>query len=328
MLRRVLLALCVLTVASWAAPAGAQEAPSTTAVEVPTSAPTTDTTDPSATFTKALGPFLPILVVVGALGLIAPAAAGQVRKRRSARSKRTRSYGKAARPKSVRRYAAPVPVTVTPLPRPPTVATDPYLRAAGTSAGIRAALLEAESASLAARAAECATEAAFWRKGELGEQLVARALEALHGATWRVLHDLVIGSRGANVDHLVIGPSGVFTINTKNVSGPVWVAERALLVAGTKHSEFLPKAVNEAANVSTMLSRAVGAHVDVTPAIVFVDCELTVKAMPTDVAVLGIEQLARWLKSRPTVFTSEQVNALGSAAAQPQTWMAGARGNR
>ena len=144
------------------------------------------------------------------------------------------------------------------------------------------------------------------------------ALEALHGATWRVLHDLVIGSRGANVDHLVIGPSGVFTINTKNVSGPVWVAERALLVAGTKHSEFLPKAVNEAANVSTMLSRAVGTHVDVTPAIVFVDSELTVKAMPTDVTVLGIEQLARWLKSRPTVFTSEQVNALGSAAAQPQ----------
>ena len=50
--------------------------------------------------------------------------------------------------------------------------------------------------------------------------------------------------------------------------------------------------------------------------------------MPVDVTVLGIEQLARWLKSRPTVFTSEQVNALGTAAAQPETWMAGARGNR
>ena len=138
----------------------------------------------------------------------------------------------------------------------------------------------------------------------------------------------MIGSRGANVDHLVIGPGGVFTINTKNVSGPVWVAERTLLVAGTKHSEFLPKAVNEAANVSTMLSRAVGVHVDVSPAIVFVDSELTVKAMPTDVTVLGIEHLARWLKSRPTIFTSEQVNALGSASAQPATWMAGSRGNR
>ena len=104
------------------------------------------------------------------------------------------------------------------------------------------------------------------------------ALEALHGTTWRVLHDLVIGSRGANVDHLVIGPGGVFTINTKNVSGSVWVAERALLIGGTKHSEFLPKAVNEAAHVSSRLSRAVGAHVDVSPAIVFVDSELTVKA--------------------------------------------------
>jgi len=34
--------------------------------------------------------------------------------------------------------------------------------------------------------------------------------------------------RGVNVDHLVIGPGGVFSLNAKNVKGSVWVADRTL----------------------------------------------------------------------------------------------------
>ncbi len=41
-----------------------------------------------------------------------------------------------------------------------------------------------------------------------------------HG--WRVIHDASLG-RG-NVDHIVIGPAGVFTIETKSHPGPVRVA--------------------------------------------------------------------------------------------------------
>ena len=51
-----------------------------------------------------------------------------------------------------------------------------------------------------------------WQHGAAGERLVARRLRRLP-RTWTVLHDIDRG-RG-NIDHIAIGPHGVFTIETK-----------------------------------------------------------------------------------------------------------------
>ena len=40
-----------------------------------------------------------------------------------------------------------------------------------------------------------------------------------HG--WAVLHDLAVPDSAANVDHLVIGPSGVFVIDSKQWTGSI-----------------------------------------------------------------------------------------------------------
>lgn len=77
------------------------------------------------------------------------------------------------------------------------------------------------------------TDERAWRRGADGEERMGRILERLPRG-WHVFHDLTIGSRGANIDHLVIGPAGVFTVNTKNLAGSVWVASRALLHNGRK----------------------------------------------------------------------------------------------
>ena len=39
------------------------------------------------------------------------------------------------------------------------------------------------------------------------------------GKGWHVLHSVPVGDRGADIDHVVIGPAGVFTLNTKNHTG-------------------------------------------------------------------------------------------------------------
>ena len=46
-------------------------------------------------------------------------------------------------------------------------------------------------------------------------------LDQLDHARWRVIHDATLG-RG-NVDHIAIGPPGVFTIETKSHPGPIRV---------------------------------------------------------------------------------------------------------
>lgn len=54
-----------------------------------------------------------------------------------------------------------------------------------------------------------------WRKGAVGEEKTERWLRKLP-SEFIVLHDLAIPGSKANVDHLVLGPSGAFVIDSKN----------------------------------------------------------------------------------------------------------------
>jgi hypothetical protein len=64
-------------------------------------------------------------------------------------------------------------------------------------------------------------EASAWRKGARGERRTARRLRRLVRRGYVVFHDLAMpGSRG-NIDHLLIGPTGVFVIDSKQYTGRV-----------------------------------------------------------------------------------------------------------
>jgi hypothetical protein len=60
-----------------------------------------------------------------------------------------------------------------------------------------------------------------WRRGAAGERRTARLLERLTGEGYVVFHDLAVPGSAANVDHLVIGPTGVFVIDSKQWTGSV-----------------------------------------------------------------------------------------------------------
>jgi Nuclease-related domain len=62
-------------------------------------------------------------------------------------------------------------------------------------------------------------DAVAWRRGAAGERRTARLLSPLDRQGWTVLHDLAIPSSRANIDHLVIGPGGVFVIDSKHYRG-------------------------------------------------------------------------------------------------------------
>jgi Nuclease-related domain len=66
------------------------------------------------------------------------------------------------------------------------------------------------------------TQARSWRRGAHGERRTARLLDRLTRDGYVVLHDLAVpGNTSANVDHLVIGPTGLFVIDTKQWTGSV-----------------------------------------------------------------------------------------------------------
>jgi len=60
-----------------------------------------------------------------------------------------------------------------------------------------------------------------WLRGAAGEQATAALLERLPARRWAVLHDLAVPGSRANIDHLVIGPTGVWLVDTKATRAPV-----------------------------------------------------------------------------------------------------------
>jgi len=167
------------------------------------------------------------------------------------------------------------------------------------------------------------TDERAWRMGAKGEREVSRRLRKL-SSSWMTLHDLPLGRNGANLDHLVVGPGGVFALNTKNLRGKVWVAERALLVNGHK-TDYLWKSKAEAERVGGILSKATGNTVVVKPVLVVMGAELNVKAQPHGVTVVTRKRIRSWLEGRPGQLTDAEVNTITDVARRAETWISGPR---
>lgn len=158
-----------------------------------------------------------------------------------------------------------------------------------------------------------------WFRGAVGELTVARLLDGLDDR-WSVLHSVPVGKSGAEVDHLIIGPAGVFPLSTKAVRGDVWVGRARILVNGRREN-FVAKSETEARRVHRALRDATGASLFVRPVLVFVDPgRMTVRELPSSVTVLQADDLLPWLAAQVELYPSARVAELVAAANRGTTW--------
>jgi hypothetical protein len=158
-----------------------------------------------------------------------------------------------------------------------------------------------------------------WYLGALGEQEVARMLAQLP-PQWCVVHAIPVGRRGSDIDHLVIGPGGVFTVNAKHHEGAnVWVGDTRLFVNG-RPTDHLRNARYEARRAAKLLSEASGARVDVTPVIAVVGARRVTTRGNPDVVVSRSSQLAAVLRQRRPALRADEVAAVTASALAPATW--------
>ena len=158
-----------------------------------------------------------------------------------------------------------------------------------------------------------------WFTGALGEREVGSLLARLPSG-WSAFHAVPVGSGDADVDHLVVGPGGVFVINTKHHRGAeLTVYERSVLVNGVKQP-YLRNSDLEASRIRGLLLR-VGIEAPVEPVIVVVGAkELRMRQKPRRAAVLRSEGLLRWLSRRPPRLDAETVARAASLFDDPGTW--------
>jgi hypothetical protein len=149
-----------------------------------------------------------------------------------------------------------------------------------------------------------------WRTGATGEELTASALATLP-AGFVSLHDRRKPRSKANIDHLVIGPTGVWVVETKNYKGSLSVRDGDLWIAGRRKTAFIAQVKGQAAAVSGVLG-----GVPVLPIICIHRAEFPLLGRPElfDVRIVGPKGLIDAITKAPAVLGPGEVAGLARTA--------------
>lgn len=152
------------------------------------------------------------------------------------------------------------------------------------------------------------TVARWWRYGRLDSR-------------WRTLRAVPVGDGGADIDQLVIGPAGVFTLNTKPHPGAkIWVGGEAVMING-RQVPYVRDSRHEAARAARLLTEACRFGVEVTGVIVPVGADdIVIRELPPDVQIVNRRRVANFLTRLPKTLDPATVDLVYAAARRSSTW--------
>jgi hypothetical protein len=194
---------------------------------------------------------------------------------------------------------------------------------AGQAAAARAARPRPRGLqAVAARIMRTRTQAASREVGAKGEQFVGKRLGRLKNDGWHVL-PAVARRGGADIDHLVIGSPGVFTVNTKHHRGArIWVGDDVVKVDDVSQP-YLRDSRHEAESAARVLSEAAGLDVRVTPVLAFVGAHsVQYGSGRGGVIVARGEDVDQVLRELPAVYSFQERERILAVARRAEIWAA------
>ena len=168
-----------------------------------------------------------------------------------------------------------------------------------------------------------------------------RLAEALRGLTepnvlarlirrrppWRVLHSVPAGTGRGEIDHVLIGPPGVITVNTEHHPGGTVRVEGDRLTVDGQAIEHVPRARAEAERAGRLLAAARGGDEEsappVTAALAVVAASVTTAPdgpQPSGVLVTTPARLPRLVTALPTALDDAEIDELYAVARRLGTW--------
>jgi Nuclease-related domain len=156
-------------------------------------------------------------------------------------------------------------------------------------------------------------DAVAWRQGAAGERRTARLLAPLERHGWAILHDLAVPGSTANLDHLVIGPGGVFVIDSKQYRGRLQLDPSGRLWHGRHPLAPTVRAVSFEADRAAQVLPDPG--VAVVPIVAIHGAQVPWGKLIIDgVPVLPARSLPSMLRQLPAVLGPERVVGLAKQA--------------
>lgn len=151
------------------------------------------------------------------------------------------------------------------------------------------------------------------RAGCVGEREVCRALSslapdgALHLDDRRLLNDPY---RRVNIDHLVVGPSGVYVVDAKNWAGRITVDGHHVLQDGVRRDERLIALGYLRNRVAEAMAATSAAHVRPQPLVCFARNTPDLPPIAGDALLADVTTVGERIRRRPALLDAAQITEL------------------
>ncbi|MFB4320121.1 nuclease-related domain-containing protein [Actinomadura sp. 21ATH] len=155
-----------------------------------------------------------------------------------------------------------------------------------------------------------------WRRGALAERRTGRRLARLDPAAFHVLHDRVLPDSKSNLDHLVIGLTGVYAIASRRWRRGVRLrSEQGRLWAGSRPAAGVDVAAHAATLVEKLLADELDHVVEVEAVVAVHGARVPREGLRHgEVELRSVRSLPGGIAGRPVIFTSAQVTTIAAAA--------------
>ncbi len=161
------------------------------------------------------------------------------------------------------------------------------------------------------------------KKGMLGERLVEEQLDEIRKSGFDVFHDFVLkDERGTeNIDHIIVGPSGIFTLETKNWSAKgvpqddriTFDGEVLKIGSHRQADKVLKQPRRQAAKLQSILQPVTQEPLWVVPILCFWDryVQLT-RFNPTGLQVVNQRGISSFILAREQKYSPETVRKISA----------------
>ena len=184
----------------------------------------------------------------------------------------------------------------------------------GVTAGVIAAILEA------VYRARSSSSVPAWRRTSVAERRTEQQLRKLERNGYRTLHARAIPGSEAQIDHLVVGPTGVYAVDSEK-----WDKRLPVRVQMGKklfHGPFdmkprITEAKWEASQASELITKAFGREISVVPSLAIYGPPVPWKIMTIrGVDVYQGDRARKWITKRERALTDGEIDRIYDIAAQ------------
>lgn len=145
-------------------------------------------------------------------------------------------------------------------------------------------------------------------RGALAEEKVALQLSGLPEGYYG-FHD--ISFDGFNIDHVAVGPGGIFVLETKSHGGTIDARDNSLLLNGKPpQKNFLNQVWSQTKNMQEYLWKMTSKELKIKPVLCFTNAYVKVRRPVKGVDVVSLKYLNTYLKRQPGILETADLEQI------------------